>query len=171
MTDGVATDAKDEDSDGVEDKEDNLVDVGAREETQVEAVDNAHGRAVAPWAGVAAAGPELLLLAEQLEGVLEVDGLAGGDDGQQVLCEEADKGVPIADALTVEANLDEEHGQNAVLADMKGDGGVDDDFGPKGAALGADDDGQDRGDLNGEDEPALGFLELDEGRCEGDAGP
>ncbi|RDA85211.1 hypothetical protein CP532_3289 [Ophiocordyceps camponoti-leonardi (nom. inval.)] len=189
VTQGMATDAKvlgasvrakrpaqlidqqDQDRDGVEDEKDDLVDVGPREEIQVEAVDDAHGGAVAPRAGIAATGTELLLLAKQLKGVVEVDGLAGGDDGQEVLCEEADKGVPVVDALAVEADLDEKHGQDAVLADVKGDGGVDDDLGPEGAALGADDDGEDGGDLDGEDEPALGFLELDEGRREGDAGP
>ncbi|RDA92720.1 hypothetical protein CP533_1405 [Ophiocordyceps camponoti-saundersi (nom. inval.)] len=164
-------DQEDEDGERVEDKKDNLIDVGTRKELEVKAVDTAHGGAVTARAGVAAAGTELLLLAKQLKGFVEVYGLAGGDDGQEVLCKEADKGVPIADSLAVEADLDEEHGQDAVLADVKGDGGIDDDFGPEGTALGADDDGEDGGDLDGEDEPALGFLELDERRCEGDAGP
>lgn len=155
---------------GVEDEEHELVHERVREKGEGEAVDAGLGGAVGARAGVAAAGRHIVLPAKQVEAGIEADSLRGGDNGEQVLHAEAEKRVPVADALVVQAYLHEKHGQHAVLRDVERDGTVDDDFAPKSALLGVDNDGEDGGDLHGKDKPALGFLELDERGGNGDAG-
>ena len=154
----------------IEHQERELIEQRVREEIELQAVNSPDGGAVRPGTGIPAAGIHVGLRAELLKDVAEVDLLRGRHDGEDVLDAEAEKGVGVADALVVQADLDEEHGQDAVLADVEGDGGVDEDLAPEGALLRVDDDGEDGGDLHGEDEPALGLLELDEGGGDGNGG-
>jgi hypothetical protein len=79
--------------------------------------------------------------------------------------------MKVSNAFMMQANLDQKHWQDSVLTNMKGDGGIDNDLAPESTLLGIDHNGQNRGNLNGEDEPALSLLEFDEGRGNGDAGP
>lgn len=154
---------------GIQHQKHQLVQQRMREKTQPQALDALGRRTIAPGARVPATCLDLVLLLEQAEGVLEVDLLRRGHNGKQILDKEAQKRMPVAYALVVKTNLDQEHGQDPVLAHVKGHGGIDNDLAPERALLGVDDDGEDGGNLYGEDEPALGFLELDEGGGDGDA--
>lgn len=70
----------------------------------------------------------------------------------------------------MKADLDEKHGQHAILRNMVCDSGVNNDLAPEGAFLGVHNDGENGGNLHGEDEPALCFLKLDERGGDGDGG-
>lgn len=141
-----------------------------REETQLQPIHTLRRRTITPRTRIPTTRIDFILLLKQVESVVKIHLLRGRHNSEQVFHKEAQKSMPVTDTLVVQADLYQEHGQNAVLADVKRYGGVNDDFAPEGAFLGVDDDGEDGGDLDGEDEPALGFLEFDERGGEGDAG-
>lgn len=163
-------DEEDDHGEGVDDQEHHLVEQRVREETDLRAVEGADRRAVGARTGVATAHGEIALALEQRKGILPHDLLRSSNDGQEVLEQEPNKGMPVPNALIVQADLDKKHGQDTVLRNMIRHSRIHDNLAPKGALLGVDDDGEDGGDLHGEDEPGLGLLELDEGGGHGDAG-
>lgn len=136
----------------------------------MQAIDTGGCSTIGSWTWVVATALQPALVAKQLKRIFKIDLLRRRDNGEQVFYEEAQERVPVPNALVMEADLDEEHGQHAILADVISHGCVDDNLPPKGTLLGVDDDGKDGGNLDGKDEPALGFLELDQGRGDGDAG-
>lgn len=138
-----------------------------REETQLQPIHTLGRRTITPRTRIATTRIDFILLLKQVECIVKIHLLRSRHNGEQVFHKEAQKGMPVADALVVQADLYQKHGQHAVLADVECYGGVDDDFAPEGAFLGVDDDCEDGGDLDGEDEPALGFLEFDERGGEG----
>lgn len=154
----------------VQDQKHKFVHERMREKGERKAVDACARGAVRARTRIVAACLNLVLAPEEIKARLEADALRGGDDGEEILSAEAEKGMPVSDALVVQAYLNEKHGQDAVLGDVEGDGAVDDDFTPKSAFLRVYDNGEDRSDLDGKDEPALSFLELDERRGNGNTG-
>lgn len=160
---------QDHNRNGIQHQKNHLVQQRMREEAQSQALHSLRRRTITPRTGILPTRVDFVLLFEQVEGVAKIHLLPGRDNGQQVFDKEAQKRMPVAYTLVVQADLYQEHGQYAVLTDVKCHGSIDNDFAPEGALLRVDDNGEDGGDLDGEDEPALRFLEFDERGGEGDA--
>lgn len=109
-----------------------------RKEAQLQSVNAPRRCTVRSWARIVSALLDVVLFAKQLEGIFEVDLLRRCYNGEDVLRHEAQKGVPVPDAFMVQTYLDEEHGQDAVLTYVKGNGCVDHNLSPKGPLLGVD---------------------------------
>lgn len=162
---------EDNHGDRVKDKEDHLIDQGMREETKLKPINGSYGSAIGPWARVASARFNVALALKQLEGGTETNLLCSSDNSKDVLGAKPKKGMPVADPFVVKTYLDEKHRQHAVERNVVSNRSIKDDLAPECALLRVDHNLENGCDLNGEHKPTLRFLEFDQSRSNGHAGP
>src|SRR6478609_3679367 len=138
-----------------------------RKEAESLSVDSLSCSAIRSRTWIEAASLDFVLTLEQSESILEVYLLRCCYNGEKILHEEPQKRMPVTDTFMMKTNLNEEHGKNTVLGDMKSNSTIDDNLAPEGALLRIDNNCKNRCNLHGKNKPALSFLKLNQCGCNG----